>query len=354
MNEYSPFLKLKNGELSALSKLTPEDRKYLFPLLEIPRDDKCTTEECLISKIDRNVKKIKKGIKDNFSFYIDNYEVPDNIKIKGVDNYQYLIDSLRDFDIIPVVGFDRVNTHNDIAIKHANKYSKKIAFRITQDYFENFLAYKNDMDILLNKINSDVSRIILLDCNYIEKTILEKCKIILLNILRIIIDSNTFSKIVVTGSSIPALIGNIVKVNSNIFLNRNEIILFKTIKEKFYNAPIIFGDYTVISPEYSELDLKPEYFPNLMTPKIIYTLTDLQYFTRGRGLKEYGYGQYFIQVADIIKKQFFRGKNFSWGDNFLYEKAVNRGTNITPSSIVGPTVNAHIKFMIEEIKKGSI
>ena len=83
MNEYSPFLKLKNGELSALSNLTPEDRKYIFPLLEIPRDDKCTTEECLISKIDRNVKKIKKGIKDNFTFYIDNYEVPDNINIPG-------------------------------------------------------------------------------------------------------------------------------------------------------------------------------------------------------------------------------------------------------------------------------
>ena len=354
MNEYSPFLKLKNGELNALSKLSPEDRQFIIPLLELPRDDKCTTEEHLINKIDRNAKKIKKGIKCNFTFYIDNYEIPDEIKINGVDNYQYLINSFFDFDIIPVVGFDRVSTHNDIAINYANKKSKKIALRITQDYFENFLAYKNDLQLIFNKINSDVFHILLLDCNYIENNLIDSYKISVINILENIIKSNIFSKIVIAGSSIPALIGNIVKVNTNALINRNEVSLFKAIKAKYNNENIIFGDYTIVSPEYSELNIKEEYLPNLMTPKIIYTLIDSQYFTRGRGLKEYGFSQYFKQANDIIKKQFFRGKNFSWGDNFLYEKAINKGTNITPSSIIGPTVNAHLKYMIEEINKGTI
>jgi len=68
MNEYSPFLKLKQNEITAIKKLDPPDRKTIIPLLELPRDDKKYTEEVLIRKIDVIVKKMENGLESDFTF----------------------------------------------------------------------------------------------------------------------------------------------------------------------------------------------------------------------------------------------------------------------------------------------
>ena len=352
MTKYSPFLKLKVGELSALINLSYEDRKNIIPLLELPRDDKYTVEK-LITRIDNSVKKIKKKIENNFSFFIDNYEIPDVFKIKGNDNYLYLINSFSDFDIIPVIGFDRIESHNDIGINFANKKSKKIAIRITRDYFENILAYKEDLNSMFTNIERDVSRILLLDCNYIENIVVDKCKVNIIRLLENILKDRLFSEIVISGSSIPSKISDIVQKDTDKFINRNEVYLFKEIKKYFSKTTFTFGDYAVVSPGYSEINIDPKAMLNVITPKIIYSLLDSHYISRGQRIKSHGIEQYITQAKNLIKKTFFR-KNFSWGDIFLFDKATKKGTNITPSSIIGPTVNAHIKFMINEILSGSI
>ena len=354
MNGYSPFLKFKNGELTALFNLSPNDIDIITPLLEIPRDDSYTNIS-LITRIDNCAKKMKKKMLPSFSFYIDNLEVPDSIKIFGDDNYNYLLNSFRNFDIIPVVGFDRVETHNNIGISFANNKSKKIAIRITQDYFENFLAYKNDLDIILENLNLNVLKIIILDCNYIEDDkMMEKCKNGIIRIIEYINKKNIFSKIIISGSSIPSPISDKVKTGTYVILKRNEIQLYKELTSLLKKSKFTFGDYTVVSPGYAEINIEKKAMLNVITPKIIYSILELHYVIRGYKIKTHKLSQYFTQAETIIKERFFRGKDNSWGDKFLFEKATYKGTNIVPSSIIGPTVNAHIKFMIEEIKKGSI
>jgi hypothetical protein len=354
MNEYCPFLKFKNGELTALFNLLPESRNIIVPLLEIPRDDSCI-EESLISRIDKCAKRMDKNLESGFSFYIDNLEVPDKIKIKGDDNYQYLIDSFSDFDIVPVIGFDRTKTHNNISYNFANKKSKKIAIRITQDYFENFLAYKSDLKQIFDKINANVSSILLLDCNYIEdnKTV-EKCIFSILRILNYINEINIFSKIIISDSSIPTPIGGKVKTDTYVEIERNEIIILRKIKENCHDMDIKFGDYTVVSPGYSEINIDPKAMLSVIMPKTVYSVLGSHYIIRGKIISKHGLDQYFSQAETITKEKFYRGKDYSWGDNFLYERVKYKAKKITPASIIAPTVNAHIKFMIDEIKKGSI
>jgi hypothetical protein len=354
MNEYSPFLKFKNGELTALFNLLPEDRNVIVPLLEIPRDD-LYKENSLIYKINKCAKRMSKNLISGFSFYIDNLEVPDKIKINGKDNYQYLLDSFNDFDIVPVIGFDRTETHNNISYNFANKKSKKIAIRITQDYFENFLAYKPDLKRIFDKINANVSFVLLLDCNYIEdnKTV-EKCKVSILRILSYINEIKRFSKMIVSGSSIPTPIGEKVKTDTYVKIERNEITLLRKIKENCQDMDIKFGDYTVVSPEYSEINIDPRAMLSVIMPKTVYSVLDSQYIIRGKKISTHGLDQYFSQAEKMIKEKFYRGKDYSWGDNFLYERVKHKTKKITPASIIAPTVNAHIKFMIDEIKRGSI
>jgi len=352
MMKYSPFLKLKIGELSALINLSSEDRKNIVPLLELPRDDNYTVER-LVTRIDSSVKKIKNRIETDFSFYIDNYEIPDTYKLKGNDSYNYLINSFSAYDIIPVIGFDRAESHNKIGIDFANKKAKKIAIRITRDYFENFLAYKEDLNSMFTSIESDVFCILLLDCNYIENIVVDKCKVNIIRLLENILKDQLFSEIVISGSSIPSKISDIVQKDTDKFINRNEVYLYKETIKYFSKTIFTFGDYTVVSPGYSEINIDPKAMLNVITPKIIYSLLDSHYISRGQRIKSHGIEQYITQAKNLIKKPFFR-KNNSWGDIFLFDKATKKGTNITPSSIIGPTVNAHIEFMIEKILSGSI
>jgi len=356
MNEYSPFLKLKQGEITALKKLDPIDRKTIIPLLELPRDDKKYTEENLISKIDGIVRKMENGIESDFTFYIDNYEVPDDIKIHRNDNYLYMLESFKGFNIIPIIGFDRIDSHNSIAISYANKITKKIALRITYDYFDSFLAYIKDLESMFSALNTDVSCFVLLDCKYIDNNILNNFENSTIKIVKNILDITRFSKIVISGSTIPEplSIGKKVKTGTNVSIPRNEIILYKKVTAEYPKTNFVFGDYTVISPGYAELTIDPKFLQNIMTPKIIYSQLDSHYFSRGKALKPYGSSQYFDQAKDIMKKPFYRGKDYSWGDYFLYERTKKKTINITPSSIIGPEVNAHVKFMITEILKGSI
>jgi hypothetical protein len=353
MIEYSPFLKFKFGELNALSKLFLEDRKKIVPLLDLPRDDSYT-ESKLITKIDNSVKKMKGNIESDFTFYIDNYEIPDTITIHGSDNYHYLIESFKNYNIIPIAGFDRSVMHNSISINFANNNSKKIALRITHDYFDTFIAYEKDLYSILNKLKTDVSCTILLDCNYIDDINIENMENKLFLVMENINKIKRFDKIVISGSSIPTSIANKVMTNTNLFINRNEVFLFKKIHTLYPKTTLIFGDYTVISPGYSEINVVPELMLNVMTSKIIYSLLDSHYVSRGQVIKTYGFKQYFLQAKNIIKEPFFRGEDYSWGDNYLYNKATYGGTNITPSTIIGPEINAHIKLMINEILRGSI
>ncbi|MCL2244115.1 MAG: beta family protein [Treponema sp.] len=354
MNKYSPFLKFKDGELTALFNLDIADRNSIVPLLEISRDDKLT-EITLKTKIDRCSKRMSGKLESSFSFFIDNLEVPDKITINGDNNYLYLLNSFSNFDIIPVIGFDRVQTHKDICIDYANYKTRKIALRITQDYFDGFLAYKKDLNDIIKRIKSDVNIIALLDCNYIDNdAIAEKCKINIIRILDYLKNMENFTNFVITGSSLPTPIGDKVKTGTYVKINRHEIKLFGEILNYYPELNLIFGDYTIVDPGYSEINIDPKAMLNVITPKIIYSTLESQYIIRGHKIKTHGFDQYFSQGKTIINEKFFRGKNFSWGDNYLHERTKQKTKKITPSSIIGPTVNAHIKFMINEIIKGSI
>ena len=355
MNKYSPFLKFKNGEITALSKLSPNEKKMIIPLLELPRDSRYNEDE-LINTIANQAKKFKKYIETSFVFYIDNYEISDDIKINGEDNYKYLLDSFSEYNLIPIIGLDRTDEHNNIAIDFANKISAKIGIRITQEYFASFPAYNEDFKNLFTQINHGVSCDILLDCNYIDDSNIHIMERHISNIIKDMFKIYQFENIVISGSSIPMSknIGSIVKTNTNVRIPRNEVNLFRNLKNKFSKITFTFGDYTVISPGYSEIDIDPKKIHLIMTSKIIYSELDSHYFTRGNKLWQYGFEQYFSQAEDIINQPFFRGENYSCGDKFLYDKATFGGTNITPATIIAPEVNAHITFMINEITKGSI
>ena len=148
---------------------------------------------------------------------------------------------------------------------------------------------------------------------------------------------------------IPASISELLTTQSELDIEREEIKVFVSVNEAFkLIKDISFGDYGAVSPEYSDIELFDEDMQNVTTAKVIYPYSNRIFVKRGGRVKgdKYQYNEfaeYIINTQDI-----YRGKDFSKGDLFLYQKANYEGKSVTAASIVKPLVNIHLSYMILE------
>lgn len=89
----------------------------------------------------------------------------------------------------------------------------------------------------------------------------------------------------------------------------------------------------------------------VMTPRITYSYDNNHYIIRGGALATHvrGDDQYFDLAKIITLKPFYRGSIYSFGDGFIFEKSQSIGNKVTASSILKPTINAHIIYMLNSI-----
>ena len=161
----------------------------------------------------------------------------------------------------------------------------------------------------------------------------------------------TVNKIIVTGSSIPASIGEILGTQHEVVLPRAELDVFDGVYDVIGdNFNIVLGDYGVVSPIYSDVSVDLRMILNITTTKIFYTFDRHHYVIRGSAIKTHAktFGQYYDHAAVIVNKPFYRGANYSFGDNFIEEKSRSLGSYVTPSTIIKPTVNLHITYMLND------
>lgn len=348
IKNYVPFLKLKQGEVMALSNLAPNETLLVTPLMELPRDDKYTSLN-LKTKIDKLSKKLNKYCSaSELSFFIDNYEVSDAIKIDGNNSYQYLLNSFQDFNIYPVCGLDRSPEHNALSIAFAKKHSKLIGLRITRDYFQSISAYTKDLKTLIDDIGTAQNIVILLDNRLIIDSGLGQLIKDIKEVIKVCSSINQVASYVIAGSSLPSSASMYMGTNQEIMLNRLEVQLFAEIKASVFDKTIVFGDYTTVSPDYSEISIDPRMMQNVITARITYSTMSHHYVIRGGSVKQFGNEQYFDLSSTLVGKAFYRGEDYSFGDNFLKRKSERSGSNVTASTIITPQVNAHLAFMISQ------
>ena len=160
----------------------------------------------------------------------------------------------------------------------------------------------------------------------------------------------SFDKIIVTGSSITASIKDILSTNSVTTISRVEIEIFRKVLQVI--PEVILGDYTVISPNYSDVKIQSELMRKITSPKLMYCYDDKLHLRRGAALDGHPRGdkQYNDLSADLIKEKFFRDEGYSFGDKYLFDKASDVIKGATPSSILKPLINAHITFMLNDFK----
>lgn len=347
MITYVPFLKFKTGEVNAIGSLDADVRATICPFFDFPRREGLTADEFkeMVAKADRA---LGRHMPDLAEFYFDTHDISDALLVDGMQNYRYLIENLSVWPVIPVVGLNRNRSRVDTVreLKEEGKVAAAhLALRLGVEDFENYGAVKDEIAALAPIFNLFDDLDLIFDCRICDRANPVAVSNAIVRFSKEFCAEYQVRRVVVTGSSIPSSIGTLLKVRTDVVLNRIELAIFQRVSSTHDHNQLVFGDYATVSPDYADVTLPPEMLQTMMTPRLIYTMRGRHFIIRGGRIKG-NYGQYFGMAKALCEKTFFRGKGFSSGDTYLDEKSRGLGSYCTPASVIKPTVNAHITYMV--------
>jgi hypothetical protein len=282
---YVPFLKLKKNEILSLRDLNEIHFARVTPFFDVPRIKDMGVND-FKTRINAAQKDLNKHWQDSKYFYLDTFDIDQDLRPDGVCPYAYAMERLKSFNIIPVVGLDRDIDHLNYVESYLSEIeTKRVAIRLLPPDFEDYELIEDDLEDILGGIISVCDRIhLVLDCRVIAES---NASDLAQNAAEF---ANTFcadyscERVIVTGSSISASIADILPTNSETYITRYEPQIWNEFNSLFEGdlAEAVFGDYGIISPEYSDSDLAPEILVSVMAPKAIYSLNNQHYAVRGR------------------------------------------------------------------------
>lgn len=346
MIRYIPFLKAKRGEITATGELAPEVKKAICPFFDFPRKGNYNSET-YADKAQSIAASLKMHWGSDAEFYFDDLDIAQNLMVKGEHQYAYVLKAL-ELQVIPVVALDRTK-HNDAVTqlkRDGDIVSATVAFRAEQVDFEDFEAKQDEIDYDLAAVFNEFETIdLILDCRLCTgKNVSETAQQIATFAQKFCAAYDKVRRVIVTGSSIPAAIGDVIAVDSTEIVERRELEIIAVARD-FSELELIAGDYASVSPFYSDAELDPRIMQNVMTPRLIYPFQRSHFVTRGISLKTGGQDQYVGLTTELCGKGFFR-PGYSTGEDYFHAKSQRIGKNATNGTVVKPSVVAHITYMV--------
>ena len=281
-------------------------------------------------------------------FYFDDFDIDQKLTVKGEQQYSYMLKALKDLRVIPVVALDGIK-HNDAVTqlkRNGEITSATVAFRANQTAFEDFDESADQIDYDLANVFKQFEAIdLILDCRLCTgNDVSETARQIATFAKKFCNSYDKVRRVIVTGSSLPASIGDVLKVDSTEVVVRRELSIIAKART-LSDVELLAGDYTIVSPFYSDADLDPKIMQNVMTPRLIYPFKQSYYITRGVSMKSGGYEQYVDLTLELCAQDFFRS-GYSAGEDYFYEKSQRIGKNAMNGTVVKPSVVAHITYMV--------
>lgn len=359
MYKYAPFLKFKQNEIQAVFSIYPDVQGFTLPLFDIPKEKKQDTELDILNRLSKGEKQLaahSKKIPD-LKFFIDNFDLDDSVLLGGAQQYRYILGELEAYNIIPIVAFDRAPNHNVAAIEYCKQKCDRLGIRLQAEDFQSF----NLLKLKLAKILSEAAEVgvtttyLIFDCRMIEShEDVDDLKASIEKFYNQCSQQFSISHYIVVGSVIPANITKLMKTKTTMMVERLEDKLWRKLTAIPALSGINYGDYGVVSPEFSEADLPVELMPKFMAPKVFYTTKGEFYAERGGQFQGHpkGYGQYFDIADNIVNKPYFRGAGHSDGDKYIHARshlsARRPKKGGSPGSWIKATLSAHITFVVRK------
>ncbi len=356
-NHYVPILKAKDGEYGALETLSASTRQAITPLLEIPPIDWDYAADRPKKTIDQHLKKVGQKIERAWGqrrhLFVDlPLWIPANERmVDGEHPLEYIFTSLRTrgIEASPVVGLLRPDEYLSACRNIIIRDRRGVCVRILREDFVDSDDLDRVVDDVLAAIGAEVQDAdLVLDLQALtpaETTDADE----LIKLLDRLPRLSLWRTFTVTGTSFPRTLMGLPSSEFSI-IPREEWNLWRSLArngDRIVRLPT-FGDYGVSHPEPSEVD------PRIIRPSASIRYTHDKYWLvpKGRNLRDYGFDQFHEVCRMLIQRAEYAGRQFSWGDQYIYDCAARRDGpgSLTTWRKVG--TSHHVEFVVRQLANG--
>lgn len=337
--KYVPVVKWKGGEKLALKNLNQNLKNYTIPLIELVNDEGDTP--------DKLTDDIRKFWPDSNSAYVDiHYRGPK----RGLGALSNILDFPNGVDIIPVVRTDTSLILHEVIKNIVLANRNGLAVRIVVKEDDDFEITSAEIEALLKALSqTKATSDLIIDFQYISASI-DYSKIA--SSIASSIDLSQWRRVIVTAGVFPDYLTEFVPDADN-FLDRSEWKLWNEFMHLF-KRHTVFSDYTCRHPIFYP---KPA---NRGSQSLRYSLDDKYQIFRGK-IQDKTYKRLAHSLNEVSLYGDIYPRNFSWGDEFIHEKAeqfsniLMSGQDVETADIpagsqeqwVAATVNHHIAVVLK-------
>jgi hypothetical protein len=362
-NHYVPILRWKAAERDALAKLDVNVRLGVTPLFEFimppPKLDKNrvvveNSKMIFLRKLPNTIGEINKCSHAG-SVFVDVHLVDGDLRAMTLES---ILDSSGESGalIVPVihifpeqsssadmltrkiaVQYGRSSTHGScLRINRVSLVDPNLATGIRQFVDTNGLRYR-DTDLLIDlgivSVEDNVDKIA--------------------DVLSAIPRLDQWRNFIVAGGAFPKDLAQFEK-HSHPEIPRYDWRLVSGLSRSGRLARVpSYSDYTIQHPVFYE----NQAFPNV-SASIRYTSDDQWDVLRGEGLnnqKGAGYLQYIAHAKLIVKQPFFKGAKYSYGDDYIIERAdPNNANSGNPMTWLRAGINHHITVVVKQLANSAV
>lgn len=349
---YVPILKGKEGEFAALEQLTLDAKAFTRPLIEIPAVPFDFAAGRHAKTLDKHIETLPERINRSLGqsyFYLETPFFGNNDQT--VDErcaMQVLLDGCGALGMRPI---PVLSTSSSVDCRNAVKASlgrgQSFCLRLTVEDFAEDAETDVEVDTVLGHLELDSAKgcDLVVDLGELKNdgaTSLLLARSVLASLPR----RDEWRLIVIAAASFPEDLSG-VNSSSSVVIPRREWTLWQALQRKPKLIPenLVFGDYAISNPLIRGLD------PRIMrmSASIRYTLAESWLIIKGRNVGQYGFDQYFDLCRKLVNRPEYLGRQYSWGDDFIWRCAHDDSGpgNATTWRKVG--VNHHITVVQRQL-----
>lgn len=346
--KYSPIVRSKQSELLALERMPIDDKAALLPLIDLAAPSKANETKSPEEFVSRNILSLQERLKDFAAIILDSSEIELDLRLAN-DTHPLLFAGERlkgnDTIVIPVVSLARDADHIKAAIDiNAEQVNPIVCVRIEDyDLRTPTRTSKNIKTLITQKFHNN-RIIVLYDQRSTVNRDAERMANAIIAIDENIRDIDPIARIV-AGCGLPSKISDVVKTHSEDYVPRNEVAMWRhTIEHTPPAGKMIFGDYTIVTPDSVELDWR--IISRTIGPKIIYALDTHWFIVRGGPFRLYGWDQYRDLARKVIQLPDFPSGSEMYGDQYIKTRADGHGTIGNPASWLSAGISRHLSVTL--------
>lgn len=350
---YVPILRWKRGEKIALARVLPEDRARITPLIEITRK---------IFEAPKNGK--KKGMKPSPAevlsqqiehvlehwgmspFFLDLWHIDGQVSLAGgvAHPLTHAADAARTagLQLVPVTALARSRAFQSTVSQICRTDGRGLCLRLLACEIVQ-PSFSGKLEALIRGLGRKESETdLMLDCQVLDIQS-PSLPVLLARIPRL----NLWRSLIVTAGAFPPDLQKF-KPGSHV-IPRSEWLAWKHYSSngKRPSRQSTFSDYTIQYGLYREPvdNCNP-------SASIRYTVGDDWLIMRGEGIRNKngpGRAQWTANAILLRDRPDFYGRDFSYGDNFIFEKSYDPDNHGSPEGWIRAGINHHLTVVSREI-----